>query len=87
MLLMPKQPVFTSVPVFIKYFFVEKIYKKSIFYCQDQEIACCYHDCKKNNFYSLGYSEHSNDYFDNLKKNLIPYFYDINRHNKGASNV
>ena len=78
-----KQPVFTSFPVFIKLFFAGKYIKN-----QDQEIARCCLDCKEKKNLSTSYSEESNDYFDNLKKNLIPYFYDINRHNnKGASNV
>ena len=54
-------------PCFYKDFVHGEIYKKSIVYCQDQEIACCCLDCReKKKFLSISYSEESNDYFDNF---------------------
>ena len=59
---------------FYKAFLCGEIYKKSIVYCQLQEIACCYLDCRKELFLSASYCEEPNDYFYNLKKKIDSLF-------------
>ena len=46
-----KTACFYFCPCFYKAFLRGKIYKKSIVYCQLQEIACCCLDCRKELFF------------------------------------
>ena len=79
-----KAAYFYFCPCFYEAFLRWEICKKSVVYCRFQEIACCYLDCRKELFLFTSYIEEPNDYFNNLKKNLIRYFNDINRHNNEA---
>ena len=80
MFLLQKPIGFIFVPVFIRKFISGTILHESIVYEQSDEIIRCCLNCRKKIFSDTNYREEPNDFFNDLKKTLIRYFYVYDRY-------
>ena len=60
---------------FYKAFVGGSIHHQSVIYEQGKEICCCCLECLKSLSIKTDFSEESKDYFTDLKKLLIQYYY------------
>ena len=80
MFLLEKPIGFIFVSVFIRKFIGGTILHESIVYEQSDKIICCCLNCREKIFSDTNYREESKDFFNDLKKTLIQYFYVYDRY-------
>ena len=75
-----KTTFFYFSPCFNKEFIIGTILRHSVIYEQLNEIICCCVNCSNQTISNTNFREESDDFFDQLKKIMIQYFYVYGRY-------
>ena len=70
-----KTACFYFCPHFYKEFFGSSLHHTSIIYEQGKKVCYCCLECLRDFGVTIDFSEQKKDYFNDLKKNLIQYYY------------